>query len=161
MARYQVILAYDGTDFSGFQRQAKARTVQGVVEEALRRLNWRGRAILSAGRTDAGVHASGQAIVFDLDWNHTPEELMRALNTHLPGDVAVRAINQVSPRFQPRYQAISRRYCYHIFCDPVRDPLRERYAWRVWPPVDLSMLEQAAQLSWAGTILLPWNPTPS
>ena len=68
MARYQVILAYDGTHFAGFQRQARSRTVQGVVEAALRQLGWQGRAILSAGRTDTGVHASGQVIAFDLDW---------------------------------------------------------------------------------------------
>lgn len=144
MARYQVILAYDGTDFSGFQRQAKARTVQGVFEAALRKLNWQDRTILSAGRTDTGVHAVGQVVAFDLDWSHTPEDLMHALNAHLPVDVAVRSVSLVQAGFHPRYQAVSRGYRYCIFCDAVRHPLRERFAWRVWPVVDISLLEQAA-----------------
>lgn len=144
MERYQVILAYDGTDFSGFQRQARRRTVQGVVEEALKQLNWQGRAILSAGRTDSGVHAVGHVIAFDLDWAHTEEDLMRALNAHLPQDVSARGVSRVPGSFQPRYDAISRRYVYRIFCDAVRDPLRERYSWRVWPAVEVNVMQQAA-----------------
>jgi tRNA pseudouridine38-40 synthase len=144
MARYQVILAYDGTDFSGFQRQAKGRSVQGTVEDALRRLGWPGRAILSAGRTDAGVHATGQVIAFDLEWTHTSPELMRAVNAQLPQDVAFLEISQAPGGFHPRYGAISRRYVYRIFQNAVRHPLHQRYAWRVWPPVDLERLEQAA-----------------
>ncbi len=70
MERYQVILAYDGSHFKGFQRQAKVRSVQGVVEAALRKLDWQGKSILAAGRTDTGVHATGQVIAFELDWKH-------------------------------------------------------------------------------------------
>lgn len=146
MARYQVILAYDGTDFQGFQRQANARTVQGVVETALTRLNWQGRVILSAGRTDTGVHGAGQVIAFDLDWTHTPAELGRALNANLPADVAVKMVRVVAPTFHPRYDAKGRAYQYSIFCQADRDPLRDRFAWRVWPEVDLALLQQAARL---------------
>jgi tRNA pseudouridine38-40 synthase len=144
LVRYQVILAYDGTEFSGFQRQANARTVQGVVEQALRQLNWQGRAILSAGRTDTGVHAAGQVIAFDLDWAHSQEDLLHALNAHLPDDAAARWVSLAPPGFHPRFAARARRYCYHIFCDPLRDPLRERYAWRVWPAAQLDLLQQSA-----------------
>jgi tRNA pseudouridine38-40 synthase len=73
MARYQAILAYDGTDFKGFQRQAgktEKRTVQSVFEAALKNIGWADRAVLSAGRTDTGVHASGQVAAFDLEWQH-------------------------------------------------------------------------------------------
>jgi len=91
MARYQIILAYDGTGFAGFQRQARARTVQAEVEQALRQLGWGGKAILSAGRTDSGVHALGQAAAFDLEWPHEDSELCHALNAHLPEDIAVQA----------------------------------------------------------------------
>lgn len=146
MARYQVILVYDGTGFNGFQRQAKARTVQDVVETALRRLGWRGKTLLAAGRTDRGVHASGQVLAFDLAWRHSEEALLRALNSHLPFDVAARQVKAVAADFHPRYDAVSRRYCYRLFCCPVRDPLRERYAWRVWPLPDFEMLSQAAAL---------------
>ncbi|RPI31941.1 MAG: tRNA pseudouridine(38-40) synthase TruA, partial [Chloroflexota bacterium] len=94
MARYKVILAYDGTEFSGFQRQAGGRTVQDVVEEALRRIGWQDRVILAAGRTDTGVHARGQVIAFDLDWHHSPADLQRAINANLPADVAAREVHQ-------------------------------------------------------------------
>ncbi|MDD5369209.1 MAG: tRNA pseudouridine(38-40) synthase TruA [Anaerolineaceae bacterium] len=146
MARYQVILAYDGTHFKGYQRQAQARTVQAVVEAALRQLGWRGRAVLSAGRTDSGVHASGQVIAFDLEWAHPVEELLSALNANLPEAVAARDIQVADPAFQPRFWAVSRRYRYRVFCQATRDPLRERYAWRVWPPVELSLLHEAAEV---------------
>ena len=70
MARYQLILAYDGTDFFGFQRQGNTRTVQSVIENALQELGWQEESILFAGRTDTGVHATGQVISFSLDWQH-------------------------------------------------------------------------------------------
>jgi tRNA pseudouridine38-40 synthase len=144
MARYQVILAYDGTEFQGFQRQARVRTVQGVIEDALRKLGWQGASLLAAGRTDAGVHASGQVIAFDLQWQHSPLDLLMALNANLPADVAARDIHIASPEFHPRYDAVSRCYRYHIFCEPVRSPLRERYAWRVWPLADPDRMQEAA-----------------
>lgn len=146
MERYKVTLAYDGTQFYGFQRQGSARTVQLEVEAALRKLSWQGRAILSSGRTDRGVHAAGQVIAFDLAWAHSPQELGRALNANLPEDVAVKAVEIARPDFHPRYNAISRCYHYHLWFASARDPLRDRYAWRVWPPGDLDSLQTAAQL---------------
>jgi tRNA pseudouridine38-40 synthase len=146
MARYQAILAYDGTDFRGFQRQAEARTVQAVFETALSSIGWRGNAILAAGRTDTGVHAIGQVVAFDLDWGHPPEDLLEAVNAHLPVDVAARSVKQVSQDFHPRYSAVSRRYRYRIFCDPIRRPLNERYSWRIWPNISTSDLLRSADL---------------
>lgn len=147
MARYQIILAYDGTDFLGYQRQGADRTVQGEVEAALRRLGWQGRSILSSGRTDAGVHASGQVIAVDLDWNHPPEALGRALNAELPEDVAVKAVKVADKEFHPRFDALWRCYHYRLYCRAERNPLRDRFAWRVWPPVDgKSLHATAAQL---------------
>jgi tRNA pseudouridine38-40 synthase len=144
MERYQVILAYDGSRFKGFQRQAKVRSVQGVVEEALRRLSWGGISILAAGRTDTGAHATGQVIAFDLDWDHDPQDLQQALNNHLPSDVVVQEVKRVNPSFHPRYDASWRRYNYRIYCQLVRQPLLDPYAWRVWPAVDLNVLREAA-----------------
>ncbi|HMD88830.1 MAG TPA: tRNA pseudouridine synthase A, partial [Anaerolineaceae bacterium] len=146
MAHYQITLAYDGTDFQGFQRQGKARTVQAELEAALRHLNWQGKTILAAGRTDTGVHAAGQVVAFELDWNHSPEALGRALNAGLPADIAVKAVQESGPEFHPRYSADDRTYQYSIFCEPERNPLKERYAWRVWPAVDLQTLQAAARL---------------
>ena len=146
MARYQVNLVYDGTQFCGFQRQAKQRTVQGVVEETLRKLGWKGVSLLAAGRTDTGVHASGQVIAFDLDWNHSEEALQRAMNACLPPDVAVHEVQVAQDDFHPRYAARARSYRYRIYLSDIRDPLRDRYAWQVWPAPDHILLEQAASL---------------
>lgn len=143
--RYKGTLSYDGTAFSGMQRQKNGRSVQAVAEYALRSLGWRGRAVLAAGRTDAGVHARGQVITFDLAWKHSLDELQRALNAGLPPDVAVKKIEVAAKDFHPRYNAKSRHYEYRLFCEPQRDPLRERYAWRVWPAVKLSLLRAAAK----------------
>ncbi|HSO26919.1 MAG TPA: tRNA pseudouridine(38-40) synthase TruA [Anaerolineales bacterium] len=144
MARYQIILIYDGTDFAGYQRQIGKRTVQGEVEAALRRLGWAGKTIQAAGRTDAGVHAAGQVIACNLDWNHAPEALQRALNANLPSDLAAKSVRLADPDFHPRYDARERRYRYRLVCDAVRDPLRNRYAWQVWPAPELPLLQQAA-----------------
>lgn len=144
MARYKLTLAYDGTGFSGYQRQANCRTVQGIVENALQRIGWSGRSTLSAGRTDAGVHASGQVIGVDLDWYHSADELQRAINTNLPPDVVVRSVIPVPDDFHPRYSAQARCYRYRLFYDDTRNPLRERYAWRVWPAASLSTLQELA-----------------
>jgi tRNA pseudouridine38-40 synthase len=149
MARYQIILAYDGTHFAGSQRQAKTRTVQGVVETALRSVGWRGESILLAGRTDSGVHARGQVAAFDMDWAHSPQELLRALNAHLPADVAAQSIREADSAFHPRFDASARRYRYRLFCRDIRDPLRERYAWRVFPSLDGEVLSSLASI-WLG-----------
>ena len=146
MVRYQIILAYDGSLFKGFQRQAKARSVQGELETALRQLNWQGRTILAAGRTDTGAHASGQVVAFDLEWHHPLDELQQALNGLLPADIAVQAVAVVNPGFHPRYHALWRRYRYQIYCQPVRHPLRDRYSWHVWPAASLTRLQEAASL---------------
>jgi len=144
MVRYQIILAYDGSLFKGFQRQATARSVQGELESVLRQLNWKGRTILAAGRTDTGVHATGQVVAFDLDWSHPVAELQQAMNGLLPVDIAVQEIRPVKPDFHPRYHAAWRRYRYQIYCQPVRHPLLDRYAWQVWPPAELPRLQDAA-----------------
>jgi tRNA pseudouridine38-40 synthase len=147
MERYQIILAYDGTGFHGSQYQSEIRTVQGVLQAVLRDLNWTGKSIWIAGRTDAGVHASGQVAAFDFDWNHSPADLKNALNALLPQDMAVFNVKAVRPDFHPRFDAVSRCYRYRIYCQLVRDPLRERFAWRVWPVPDLDRLRIAAGIT--------------
>src|SRR5512142_1833641 len=146
MARYQLTLAYDGTAFFGSQRQAKLKTVQGELEKALCKLGWTGRSVLMSGRTDTGVHATGQVAAFDLDWSHSDEELVRALNAALPADLAVHRAQIVDAKFHPRFEALSRCYRYELFCQPLRDPLREPFAWRVWPTVNAETFANTAQL---------------
>lgn len=148
MARYQAVIEYDGTDFVGFQRQADdRRTVQGTFEATLRRLKWTGRSILGAGRTDTGVHASGQVVAFDFaEWRHTPAEMLRALNAHLPEDLAVKQLAACDPKFHPRYAARGRCYRYSIYQQPGRSPLASRYAWQLWPPLNFEALCAASAL---------------
>jgi tRNA pseudouridine38-40 synthase len=146
MARYQLTLAYDGTDFFGSQRQANKRTVQGELEKALCKLGWTGRSVIMAGRTDTGVHATGQVASFDLDWSHSDNDLVRALNAALPADLAVHGARMVHTKFHPRFDANSRRYRYKLFCQPLRDPIRERFAWRIWPAINGDALAEAAKL---------------
>lgn len=146
MARYQLILAYDGTDFSGFQRQGKTRTVQQVVEKALAELGWQEDAILFAGRTDAGVHAVGQVIGFSLEWPHEDVTLLNALNAKMPADVSVQQISRTEAEFHPRYDASSRSYAYTLYHLPQRQPLLERNAWRIWPTLEGAPLNEAASL---------------
>lgn len=147
MARYQVILAYDGAGFTGSQRQANSRTVQGELENALHQIGWTGTSVIMAGRTDTGVHATGQVAAFDFnEWSHPAERLLQALNAKLPADLAVRKIKPARADFHPRFDARSRSYCYRLFCEPIRDPLRERFAWRLWPKPERAALNQAAEI---------------
>ena len=146
MARYKVILTYDGTHFQGYQRQGPVRTVQAEMETALRGLGWQGKTVLSSGRTDSGVHAAGQVVAFDLDWSHSEEALARALNANLPADAAVREVSRAADDFHPRFDAVERRYQYRLIFTPFRDPLRERYAWRIWPALTVDQLQMAAGL---------------
>lgn len=146
MARYQVILAYDGTGFQGSQKQVEIRTVQGEFEKSLRKLGWSETSVIMAGRTDTGVHATGQVAAFDMDWAHGDQQLLRALNADLPPDIAIQSLTKASAEFHPRFDASARRYCYRLFSEPIRDPLREKLAWRVWPAMDENALKQTADL---------------
>lgn len=146
MARYQLRLAYDGTEYFGFQRQGETRTVQSVFEAALREVGWQDETILFAGRTDTGVHASGQVVVFDLEWHHTDALLIKALNAKLPDDAAVEDLARTEADFHPRYDASSRHYTYSIYQTPFRNPLIDRFAWHVWPELDLERLNSAAKM---------------
>jgi tRNA pseudouridine38-40 synthase len=146
MAHYQFIIAYDGTDFKGSQRQGNKRTVQLVLEDALREIGWKERTILLAGRTDSGVHATGQVASCNLEWRHSETALEKALNARLPGDLAVRSVRLVDDTFHARYSARTRTYNYRIFVSPSPNPLAERHAWRVWPEPESTVLQQAADL---------------
>jgi len=144
VARVRAIVAYDGTDFAGFQRQTNAPTVQGALEQALATIGQPGR-VLAAGRTDAGVHATGQVIAFDVDWPHPLEELQRALNAVLPEAIAIWEVAWAAPDFHPRFQARSRTYRYTLYNAPVRDPLRRRTAYHVAAPLDVGAMQEAAR----------------
>jgi tRNA pseudouridine38-40 synthase len=148
----RAVIAYDGTDFSGFQvqrpkgKERALRTVQGSLEDALAQILQKPTPLLAAGRTDSGVHAVGQVIAFSAEWNRPLADLNRALNAVLPQDVAVLSLSPASPGFHPRYDAVSRRYCYTLWNDPLRSPLLRRTALWVRRPLDLAAMDRAAQL---------------
>ncbi|MDO8500336.1 MAG: tRNA pseudouridine(38-40) synthase TruA [Gemmatimonadaceae bacterium] len=143
----QLVLQYDGALFAGWQRQPDARTVQGVIEDAMERLCGSHIAVLGAGRTDAGVHALGQAAGVRVPAKWTPPELRRALNAVLPPDVRVARAMAMRDDFHARYSALSRSYRYLVGTDTdAESPFRSRreLVWR--RPIDRAMLDAAAAL---------------
>jgi tRNA pseudouridine38-40 synthase len=141
----QLVLHYDGSGFAGWQRQPSQRTVQGVLEETLSRLcNAEIRAV-GAGRTDAGVHARGQAVGTTVPSRWIPAELRRALNAVLPDDVWVAAAHEMQPAFHARYSAVARRYSYRVgTTDASQSPFRRRWEWHVGDSLDRTVLRQSA-----------------
>ena len=143
----QLVLHYDGTGFSGWQRQPDRRTVQGVLEEALSRICAHPTSALGSGRTDAGVHARGQAVGVRVSERWTPAALRRALNAVLPQDVWVAAVHPMRDDFHARYDATARRYRYLVGTDEEADsPFRRRTEWSVHRPLDRPALDGAAAL---------------
>jgi tRNA pseudouridine38-40 synthase len=143
----QLVLHYDGARFSGWQRQPDQRTVQGVVEQALEQLCAGPIPALGSGRTDAGVHARGQAVGVRLPERWDPARIRRALNAILPSDVWVAASFEMRPDFHARYSAVSRRYSYYVGTDAdARSPFRRPHELPIDRPVDREMLDRAASL---------------
>jgi tRNA pseudouridine38-40 synthase len=141
----QLVLHYDGSGFSGWQKQPEQRTVQGVIEQALERLCGRPTTALGSGRTDAGVHARGQAVGVHVPSKWTAETLRRALNAILPDDVWIAAAFEMRPDFHARYSALSRRYTYHVGTDDAaRSPFRRRTELPFEFPLDRSALNASA-----------------
>jgi tRNA pseudouridine38-40 synthase len=143
----QLVLQYDGAGFAGWQRQREGRTVQAVLEQALQRLCDTPVRVTGAGRTDAGVHARGQAagVLTPEKWSALP--LRRALNRILPQDIWVAAAYDMRADFHPRYSALARSYRYCIGTDDAaRSPFRSRYEWLLDRKPDLNSLRQLSQL---------------
>lgn len=147
MKRYAATLAYDGTAYFGFQRQPEPTpTIQRAVENAIERVTGRVSSIVAAGRTDTGVHASGQVIAFDAEWDHAKVELLRAINAYLPADIALQELWQ-RDEFHPRFDAQWRQYVYRIMTPAVRNPLIPRNVWQiVGQTLDLKLMGQAAEM---------------
>jgi tRNA pseudouridine38-40 synthase len=141
--RYRALVEYDGTDFLGFQLQPGRRTVQGELEAALAILTGGERVVVDgAGRTDTGVHATGQVIAFTYRGRLSGRELERAVNARLPRDVAIRDARRVPDEFNPRYAARYREYRYTVWNGP-RSPLHERTALWLRDPLDIAAMASA------------------
>ena len=145
MPRYALKIEYHGGPFAGWQRQAAEPSVQAAVEASLARLDPGAPAVAAAGRTDAGVHATGQVAHCDLAKEWDPFRLMEALNWHLkPAPVAVLAAARVADDFHARFSATERRYLYRIVARRAPLTLEAGLVWRVRRPLDAEAMREAA-----------------
>ena len=147
MTRYGAILAYDGTEYQGFQRQPEPTpTIQAELEGAIRAIAGKTVGVVAAGRTDAGVHATGQVVAFDVDWKHADWKLLAAINSQLPLDIALQRIWRRG-RFHPRFDALWRQYAYRIATADVRQPLLNRQVWQITcDELDMARISEAAAI---------------
>ncbi|MGA7524864.1 MAG: tRNA pseudouridine(38-40) synthase TruA [Acidobacteriaceae bacterium] len=142
---WKLTLAYDGTDFFGWQVQPDRVTIQGTLADTIERVT--GERVLpqGSGRTDAGVHARAQVASFTLEAPIPPANLLRALNRKLPEAIRVLAAERVPPDFQARHSAVAKTYEYRIDRAEICSPWRARFAWALPWPLDLSRMQAAAQ----------------
>ncbi len=146
MARYRLDIEYDGTAFCGWQRQTNGLAVQQVIEDALERIDGAAVTIRGAGRTDTGVHATGQVAHVDLRKDWQPYKLWEAVNAHMrPHRVAVRAVSHVSDDFDARFSAIRRHYLYRIVNRRAPLTIDADRAWLVKRQLDAEAMHEAAQ----------------
>ncbi len=146
MKRYVGILAYDGSAYLGFQRQPPPTpTIQAALETAIGKVTGQSSGVLGAGRTDAGVHAAGQVVAFDVEWRHGDDDLLRAINSQLPAAIALQRLWR-QEGFHPRFDALWRQYAYRVASLEVRHPLLNRQAWElVGQTLDLGRMQAAAK----------------
>lgn len=142
---YRLTLAYDGTEFAGWQRQPGRRTVQQELEDALRRITGAAAHCIASGRTDAGVHALGQVVSFQSATRLAPPVLTKALNAELPEDMLVFEVAPAPPQFHALRDALRKRYRYVIEDGRLRDLFDRRYVWHVFAQLDVAAMQQAAE----------------
>jgi len=145
VCRYRATVEYDGTDFLGYQIQAAGRTVQGEIEASLQKITQSFVRIDGAGRTDAGVHATGQVIAFNVAWRHSLTELHRALNATLPRDIDIRTLTTTDRDFHPRFGALSRTYRYQIINQRWPSVMQQRYAYHIERSLDVEAMNIASR----------------
>ena len=143
--RLALVVEYDGTDYHGFQYQRDAPSIQEAIEKAIGRFTGEAVRVSGAGRTDAGVHALGQVVSFDTGSEHSVETFIKALNFHLPEDIAVKSGKVVEDRFDPRRHAVSRRYRYTIIRSATRSPIMRRSAHVIDAPLDVRAMREATK----------------
>jgi len=141
----RLIVAYDGTTLSGYQRQANGPTVQAYLEEALSKVCNEPIQIYGASRTDAGVHARFQVVTFLTTGRIPVENLLRALIAHLPPYIVVTRAEEIPLDWKPRWNIVGKEYVYIIRNHPVEDPLHMRYHWHVKKPLSLALMRLGAK----------------
>lgn len=145
MRRIRLVVAYDGTDYCGWQIQPNGITIEEVLNTTLKKLTGEDIHVIGASRTDSGVHALGNVAVFDTDSPIPPERMAYALNRKLPEDIVIVKSDEVPPNWHPRYQdRVSKTYEYHIYNAPVPDPMKRRYSTFVSFPMDADKMREGA-----------------
>ena len=143
MQRYFITFSYDGTNFSGYQKQPRERTIQNELEKALKEINENKKVeVHASGRTDAKVHALNQKAHFDLDIKITKEKLKKALNSLLPEDIHIKNVEEVSDNFHARYNAKGKEYIYKINMGEY-NPLERNYVYQYNNRLDVTEIERA------------------
>lgn len=140
----KLTIAYDGTDFAGWQRQASDRTVQAAIEDALLPIEGSRAIVIGAGRTDAGVHAAAQVASVTLQASIPATELLRALNATLSRDVRILAVDEMSPGFNAQFAAKQKTYRYSVWSAGVVPPPLARFVWHVPQALDITAMDDAA-----------------
>jgi len=138
----KLILAYDGTNYHGWQRQTNGLSIQQVVEEKIAIMTDGPVRLHASGRTDAGVHALGQVCHFPYRGRLTPAEFRRGLNSMLPDDIFILEASSVSPEFHSRYSARSKTYEYRILNTPEADIFLRHYVWHISRPLDIEAISE-------------------
>jgi tRNA pseudouridine38-40 synthase len=140
-----LVMEYDGSRYRGFQWQDGLPSIQGEVEKALTKLTGERRRVMSASRTDAGVHAEGQVVSFRTASALGTDNFVGGLNHYLPNDIAVKAAYRIEDSFNVRREAVSREYSYYILNSATRSPIREGFSYLVPGELDIKAMNQAAQ----------------
>jgi tRNA pseudouridine38-40 synthase len=143
MRTLKLTLAYDGTSYVGWQRQAEGTSIQGLLEDAIARIEGHEVTVIGAGRTDAGVHALAQVASVRVSSTRECEVYLRALNATLPADIRVRQVEPEADDFHARYRARRKTYHYRVLHAPIGSPFESRYAWHVTWPLDLDAMRAA------------------
>lgn len=146
MRRVRLIVAYDGTNYCGWQIQPNGITVEEVLNREIGRLTKEDIHIIGASRTDSGVHALGNVAVFDTDSSIPPKRMAYALNQRMPEDIVIVKSDEVASDWHPRYQdAVTKTYEYHIYNAPVPNPLKRNYSAFVSFPMDVEKMRKGAE----------------
>lgn len=146
MKNIMIEIEYDGTNYSGWQVQPNARTVQGEIMKVLKKLTGKDITINGSGRTDAGVHAYGQVATFNMESNIPIDRLPLALNSNLPKDISIVNAKEMPKGFHARYNAIGKRYIYKIYRNRYRSAILRNYSYHMYSKLDYEKMQQAAKL---------------
>lgn len=147
MPNFRLGLSYDGSRYSGWQRQGNTEnTIQGKLEEVLSRILGQKVEVAGSGRTDAGVHAKGQTVSFSAKTDMTPDELLDRLRRYLPEDIGAETLETAPPRFHARLSCRGKTYVYRVWNSPAPCVFERKYLWRVEEQLDLEQMLAASEL---------------